>query len=230
MCAVAVLSGRGGVRIGSLAPHGSQLTGCLHFLNEGVGVYSEGWRMRLTMQANVTVYIPDFFAGEVLDPVAICEGRWADLDMDGFRARNRREVREPEIFAAAREIRSKGYSKVGAVGFCFGGWAVLRLAAVSLVDAIVCAHPSWVTNEDLDGVHVPVSFLAPEKDHAFSDELKEYAFRTLLGKKKVPFEWVHFPGVEHGCLTKGDEKVEGEREAMVKGKAAAVRWWAEWLG
>ncbi|UPX19710.1 uncharacterized protein EKO05_0009964 [Ascochyta rabiei] len=172
---------------------------------------------------------PRFFGGEVLDADAICEERWGDLDLAGFSKRNARSIREPEIFAAAKEIKSKGYIKLGAAGFCFGGWAVLRLAAVKLVDAIVCAHPSWATNEDFDGVEVPVILLSPEQDGMFSDEMKEYAFKTLLAKRNVPFEWVHFPGVPHGCLTRGNEKVPGEREAMAKGKGAAVRWWGEWL-
>lgn len=149
--------------------------------------------------------------------------------MASFSARNARSIREPEVFAAARAIRSAGYSKLGAVGFCFGGWGILRLAQEKLVDAVVCAHPSWVTKEDFDGLEVPVMILAPEKDMQFSGEIKVYAFERLLGMGGTPFEWVHFPGVEHGCLTKGDERVEGEREAMVKGKGAAVRWWREWL-
>ena len=184
----------------------------------------------LSRQANVTVYIPDFFGGETLDPDAIMEGRWHDLDMAGFSKRNARGVREPQIFAAAKELRSKGHSKLGAIGFCFGGWAVLRLAQTALLDAIVCAHPSWVTNADFDDIDVPVMFLAPEKDLMFPDEMKAYAFKTLLERKNTPFEWVHFPGLAHGCLTKGDERVEGERAAMAKGKDRAVQWWSEWLG
>lgn len=93
------------------------------------------------------------------------------------------------------------------------------------------AHtPSWVANEDLENIDTPVMFLVPEIDFMFPDEMKVHAFRTMLGRKKAPFEWVHFPGVAHGCLTKGDEKTDGEREAMAKGKGAAVRWWGEWLG
>ncbi|KAJ4993465.1 dienelactone hydrolase family protein [Stagonosporopsis vannaccii] len=180
-------------------------------------------------EANVTVYIPDFFGGESLDAKAILEGRWADVDLAGFSARNSRPIREPQIFAAAKALRSAGFSSLGAVGFCFGGWGVLRLAQAGLVDAIVCAHPSWATNDDFDGIGVPVMFLAPEKDALFPEEMKIYAFRVLVERKSTPFEWVHFPGVEHGCMTKGDEKVEGEREAMAKGKGAAVRWWNEWL-
>ena len=45
----------------------------------------------------------------------------------------------------------------------------------------------------------------------------------------MPVDWVHFPGVEHVCMTKGDEKKKGEREAMVRGKVAAVGWFREWL-
>ena len=200
-------------------------------------------------QANVTVYMPDFFGGEMLDAQKIIEGKGRELDIAGFIKRNSRAIREPEIFACAKALRSSGFNKIGTVGYCYGGWAVLRLASESLgqpavlllkelenatnssaVDAAICAHPSLLENSDFDNVKVPVMFLAPEHDEMFSDEMKEYAFKKLvLEKKNVPVEWVHFPDVSHGCLTKGDESVKGEREAMVKAKDRAVTWWREWL-
>jgi hypothetical protein len=42
------------------------------------------------------------------------------------------------------------------------------------------------------------------------------------GDDGLHVEWVHFPGMEHGCLTKGSEEVKGEREAMMRGKDSAV--------
>ena len=72
-------------------------------------------------EADLTVFLPDFFGGEELDKQAILEARWSDLDMDGFRKRNARAVREPEILAAARALRDLGFAKVGVVGYCFGG-------------------------------------------------------------------------------------------------------------
>jgi dienelactone hydrolase len=75
-------------------------------------------------EANVTVYMPDFFSGESLDPVATTEGRWADVNIVGFGQRNPRDIREPEIFACAQELRGR-YDKLGCVGYCFGGWGVL---------------------------------------------------------------------------------------------------------
>jgi dienelactone hydrolase len=91
-----------------------------------------GWRFpnarlladHFAAEANATVYMPDFFGGEVLDSAAILEERWADIDLPGFMQRNARGVREPEIFAAARELRDK-YEKLGTAGYCFGGWAVM---------------------------------------------------------------------------------------------------------
>lgn len=137
-------------------------------------------------EANVTVYMPDFFGREVLDREKVLAGKWAELDMEGFQARNARAIREPEILAAARELREK-YAKLGAVGYCFGGWAVLRLGAEKLVDCVVCAHPSWVTKDDIDNYStVPLQFLCPEVDSQFSDDLKFHAFQKLVSRRIAP--------------------------------------------
>lgn len=185
-------------------------------------------------QADVTVYLPDFFGGETLDQKAILEGRLADLDIASFSARNSRANREPEVFACATALRAQGFTKIGAAGFCYGGWAVLRLGSAEhnppLVDCVVAAHPSWVTEADVVGVEKPLLVLAPEADPVYPEELKMLTFRTMvIEKKNVPFEYVHLPGVQHGCLTKGREEVAGEREAMVKGKERAVGWFKQFL-
>jgi hypothetical protein len=112
-----------------------------------------------------------------------------------------------------------------------------------------------MTEEDIDGYGgAPVQFLAPEIDHMFPDELKMKTFQKLVrlhftishrlhgsmkvthaqvlerrGNDGLPVEWVHFPGMAHGCLTKGDETNEGEREAMIRGKDSAVAWFKQWL-
>ncbi len=61
-----------------------------------------------------------------------------------------------------------------------GGWAAMRLAAdPALVDCVAVAHPSLLTEADIDGVRVPVQVLAPERDHVFTPELKMHCFRTI---------------------------------------------------
>jgi hypothetical protein len=98
---------------------------------------------------------------------------------------------------------------------------------------------------------VPLVLLAPQVDAMFTEELKKFSFRTLVscsmlsmwricdandfqvlerkGDEALPVEYVHFPGVAHGCLTKRDENIKGEREAMAKGKNNTVAWFRQWL-
>jgi dienelactone hydrolase len=71
--------------------------------------------------------------------------------------------------------------------------------------------------------------LAPEHDSVYTAELKRHTFDTL-SKLGVPFDYQHYPGVEHGCFTRGDSNKTGEREAMTRGKIAAVSWFTQWLG
>ncbi|KAI1406380.1 dienelactone hydrolase family protein [Hypoxylon fuscum] len=178
-------------------------------------------------EINATVYLPDFLGGEILD----VDLDFATFDIKAFIGRNSREIREPEIFAAAKILRQK-YKKVGAVGYCYGGWAVFRLGSKDhsppLVDAISTGHPSLLTKKDIDEVAAPVQLLAPELDQTFTAELKAHAFETLQ-KLNLEFEYRHFPGIAHGALVRGDEKNPGEQLAMVKAKNSAVNWFKQFL-
>lgn len=113
-------------------------------------------------EAGVTVYAPDFFGGEVIPADLLVNEEFDKCDLPGFLQRNGREARENEIFAFAKALRAK-YKKVGAIGFCYGGWAVYRLGAKEhqppLVDCISAGHPSLLIKKDIDEVAVPVSRL-----------------------------------------------------------------------
>lgn len=156
-------------------------------------------------EANATVYVPDFLGGEVLPFEPLVAGRWEEVDIEGCLKRNSREIREPEIFDFARALGSK-HEKIGAVGFCYGGWAAFRLGAKEhqppLVDCISAGHPSLLTKEDIDEVGVPVQILAPERDVVYTAELKMHTFETVM-KLGLPLDYHHFPGVEHGSFGEG---------------------------
>ena len=169
------------------------------------------------------------FAGESLSFDALEREAFGEIDLQGFLGRHGREQREPEIFACAKKLRAE-YLKVGAVGYCYGGWAVFRLGAKwnDLVDCIVAGHPSLLTKEDIAAVDVPVQVQAPEFDPVYTLELKRYTFDTLQ-VNGVPFDFQYFPGVHHACLVRGSPKVEREREAMARGKNATVAWLRQFL-
>ena len=182
-------------------------------------------------EIGATVYVPDFFGGEVIPSELVLKEDWAQIDLPSWLKKNSRDKREPEIFRCAAKLRQQ-YKKVAAIGFCYGGWAVCRLGASqhqpALVDCVVAGHPSMLTKDDMDNIAVPIQFLAPEFDPMFTDELKSYAFQTIP-KLGVPFDYQHFPGVSHGCFVRGDQEKKGDREAMERGKNSAVAWMAQFL-
>lgn len=192
---------------------------------------------RYAAEADATVYLPDFFGGEVLPFEPISKARWHEIDLAGFMGRNARAVREPEMFAFARALRTR-HARVGAVGFCYGGWAVHRLGAREhgvdaegrglLVDCASAGHPSLLTKNDVDELAAPMQILAPEVDGQFTDEMKLHSFLTMQ-RNGVPFDYQHFPGVEHAAFVRGDPGVKGEREAMERAKNATVAWMRQWL-
>lgn len=96
---------------------GSNINAAVLYVHDALGWKFDNARLladHFAKEANVTVYMPDFFGCEQLDMAAIKEGRWGDVDMQGFKKRNSREAREPEIFACARELRGK-YKKLGTI-------------------------------------------------------------------------------------------------------------------
>ncbi|MCJ1471883.1 hypothetical protein MMC13_000524 [Lambiella insularis] len=175
-----------------------------------------------------TYLLADHYAAEA--DVTHDRRDWDKLDMAGFLTRNSKKVRTPEIFECAKTLRSQ-YKKVGVIGFCWGGWAVFRLGAKEnngLVDCISTAHPALLEKEEMEKVGVPVQILAPEYDQMFTPEFKEYANKVIptLG---VPYDYQHFPGIDHAFAIRGDPNLQGERHGMERAKNAAVLWFRQWL-
>ncbi|KAG0650459.1 hydrolase tropI [Hyphodiscus hymeniophilus] len=179
-------------------------------------------------EANATVFVPEFIrekglpfqnqiggSGQAVDPKMIHPCK----------------IYEARILEFAKLLRAR-FRKLGAVGFCFGGWAVFRLGSKTnrppLVDCITAGHPSSLTKKDIDEIGVPVQILSPEFDLSYTDELKTYSLETVP-KLGVPFEYQHFAGVEHACFIRADPEIPGEWEAGERGKAAAVSWLRRFL-
>jgi dienelactone hydrolase len=172
------------------------------------------------------------FGGEVLPlELLLDQGRWGELDLPAFMDRNSKLIREPEIFKCAESLRhDHKYSTLGAIGFCFGGWAVFRLGAknIQLVDCISTAHPSRLEKKEIQEIAVPVQIMAPENDTQFSEELKAFS-NEVIPKLNVAYDYQHFPGLSHGFATRGNPDDEDERAGMERAKNAAVLWFRQWL-
>lgn len=145
-----------------------------------------------------------------------------------FIGRHGKDKRWPEIKACAQALK-KQYSKVVAIGFCYGGWACFKLAAdPSLIDAISTAHPSLLEKSEVDAVKVPVQVLSPENDFAYTEELKKYTLESLP-KTGVPWEYIYFPKMNHGFAARGDPNDKAQKEGLERAKRVAVNFFAEYL-
>ncbi|GIJ86873.1 hypothetical protein Asppvi_005771 [Aspergillus pseudoviridinutans] len=181
-------------------------------------------------EVGATVYVPDLFGGEVLPPDILRDkSQWHKIDLPSFMQRNSKPIREPQILGCANALRSL-HTRTGAIGFCYGGWAVFRLGAKGnkLVDCISTAHPSRLEKSEIENVAVPVQILAPEFDPMFTGELKLFSNQEIP-KLGVPYDYQYFPGLEHGFASRGDPKNAAERKGMERAKNAAVLWFRQWL-
>ncbi|KAJ6164961.1 dienelactone hydrolase family protein [Penicillium chermesinum] len=178
-------------------------------------------------EVNATVYIPDIFGGESVHPDAMTDPEMRKtFNLGAFLSRNTKEIRWPEIQAAARTLKQQ-YARVVAVGFCYGGWACFKLAAeTSLIDAISVAHPSGLEKSEIENVKVPVQVLAPEHDHEYTELLKMYTFETLA-KAAVKWEYIHFPAVGHGFASRGNPADPTQKDAFERAKRSVVHFFNE---
>ncbi|KAL1311088.1 hypothetical protein AAFC00_001296 [Neodothiora populina] len=181
-------------------------------------------------EANATVYIPDFFGGEVVDPDAMSDPeKKAKFDLMAFLGRNSKEKRFPEIKSCAQALKGQ-YKKVGAIGFCWGGWAVFQLGAKgnNLVDAISTAHPSLLKPEEVDALAVPCQILSPENDFMYTQELKDYT-NSKIPQLGVDYDYQYFTGLSHGFAVRGDPSDPAQKMGVERAKNVVCSWFTEYL-
>ena len=154
------------------------------------------------------------------DPEELYSGKPPLMDFIG---RNSKQLRRPEILAAAKELKLK-YNKVGAIGYCYGGWAVFQLGEKgnNLVDCISTAHPSFVDKREIEMLGVPIQILAPETDTQLTPELKEFCNRIIptLG---LDYAYEFFPGLAHGFATRGDPEIQVQKNGLERAKNSIIQ-------
>ncbi|KAJ1405639.1 Dienelactone hydrolase [Sesbania bispinosa] len=125
------------------------------------------------------VVVPDFFNGDPFDPDNVDRPLpvWVkDHEPDkGF------EAAQPIIEA----LKNKGASAIGAAAFCWGAKTVCELGKSRLVQAVVLAHPSSITVDDIDGVNIPIAILGAELDTITPPELIKQFEQVLAAKSGV---------------------------------------------
>ncbi|GAM87178.1 hypothetical protein ANO11243_051990 [Dothideomycetidae sp. 11243] len=196
-------------------------------------------------EVDATVYLPDFFRGasffsflpqnvkeDIMSgkPFDFADFMSKNPDVIGkFMGANTKDIRKPELFAVAKELKSK-YKRVGATGYCWGGWACFQLGGKGedLVDCVTVAHPAMLTTEEIDNIGVPIQIHAPENDFTFTPELKAYSLEKIP-KLNLPFSYQLHPGQEHGFASRGNQNDPREMKAMILAKDLTAAWFRVFL-
>ncbi|CAO2838418.1 unnamed protein product [Amaranthus hypochondriacus] len=111
-----------------------------------------------------------------------------------------------EVKPIIESLKQKGMCKIGAVGFCWGAKVVALLAqSDEYIQAGAFLHPSFVTEDDINGLKVPVAILGAETDHISPPELVKKFSEILSSKPEVDSLVKIFPGVSHGWTVRYNE-------------------------
>jgi dienelactone hydrolase len=158
-------------------------------------------------QAQVDVYIPDFFDGDAI-PVSVMTST-QPFDWAPWRAKHGRDV-YPMIEEYTKTLREEqGIKKLVAIGYCWGAMGTIRLGATDLIDGAAVAHPSFLdVPGDIEKLKKPSLFLCAEVDHAFPVD-KRTQSQQILEQRSADATFKLFEGVSHGFAVRfnGEDKV-----------------------
>lgn len=155
----------------------------------------------------------------------------------------------PAVLEYTRKVRADlpAGAKLGAAGFCWGGYHSTKLAAEpldgadgkkSIIDVQYCAHPSAITPQDvIDGVTklgTPYSLAIGDKDQVFKKAQVEEAEAVLREKVGAPeghdYQITMYDGgVLHGFAVRSAESDKLASAAAYDAAQQAVEWFKKYL-
>ncbi|KAF8272180.1 Alpha/Beta hydrolase protein [Lactarius quietus] len=101
-------------------------------------------------------------------------------------------INVPLIAQFINKVKSeKGYERIGAVGYCFGGAIAGRLGSTDLVNTIVVAHPINLIPAQIRAIKVPTSWVLAEDDMGFKEKDVKTA-RSIFTKQEVRSDHVDY--------------------------------------
>ncbi|BAT77231.1 Endo-1,3-1,4-beta-D-glucanase protein [Vigna angularis] len=162
--------------------------------------------------AGYYVVVPDLLEGDPFKP----DGSLDNLPVwlkDHGPVEKGAEGSKPVIEA----LKSKGFSAIAGVGFCWGAKVAVELAKSRLIQTAVLLHPAFLSVDDFKVVDTPIAILGAESDKYCPPELVKEFEEILAAKPGVSSFVKIYPGVEHGWAVRYDtedaEAVKAAEEA-----------------
>ncbi|ELS8949755.1 dienelactone hydrolase family protein [Vibrio fluvialis] len=180
--------------------------------NRGLNPYIEDVTRRLAMNGFIA------FAPDALYPL----GGYPGNDDDGRAMQSSMDKAkiEEDFIAAALFLKAHPScsGKLGAVGFCFGGYVVNMLAATipDKLDAGVPFYGTPAAESLRNNVKGPLLIHFAELDQRVNASWPDY--EKVLQANKVPYEAIVYPGVNHGFHNDSTARYNEEAAESAWGK------------
>ncbi|KAL3625028.1 hypothetical protein CASFOL_031696 [Castilleja foliolosa] len=154
-------------------------------------------------------------------------------DVFGYNVTHLREKGIEDAKPLIKALKSKGITKIGAAGFCWGAKLTVDLTKSPCVQAAVLLHPTHITNQDIAGVNVPISFLGGQNDTgsktASPSALHQYVAILEAKRPKVDTYIEIFEGAKHGWTTKYNDTDAPAVERAAKARTKMLDWFNKYL-
>ena len=183
--------------------------------NRGLNPHIEDVARRLALDGFIT------FAPDALFPLGGYPGD-EDKARELFSKLDQAKTREDFIAAAAfLKARPDCTSKMGAVGFCYGGGMVNYLATRLGGDlsAAVCFYGSAPDLEDVPKIKAPLMVHSAEKDERINAGWPE--FERALKAANVKYERFLYPGTQHGFNNDTTPRYDADAAKIAWGRTLA---------
>ncbi|KAF7979691.1 hypothetical protein HWV62_41705 [Athelia sp. TMB] len=148
---------------------------------------------------------------------------------------NRPSITAARAAALITRLRAeKGYARVGAVGYCYGGALAVRLgAAPEVLDSVVVCHPGGISAEQVRAIAVPAAWACAESDMSFGPALRQEAealFRAREGRADfVEYEFVDYRGTAHGFACRPNLSLPEVKAGYEGALAQTIAWFNKTL-
>ncbi|EJC97916.1 dienelactone hydrolase endo-1,3,1,4-beta-D-glucanase [Fomitiporia mediterranea MF3/22] len=147
---------------------------------------------------------------------------------------SRPSVVDGRIHTFIKKIKDeKKYTRIGAVGYCFGGSTLVRLASKDLINSAVVVHPGRITTTEIAAMKIPTSWQCAEEDMAFGPKLRNEAEAIFAARKDKPefidYEFHDYKGTVHGFGARPNFAIPEAKEGFEKQFEATVQWFKKTL-
>ncbi|KAJ7073540.1 dienelactone hydrolase endo-1,3,1,4-beta-D-glucanase [Mycena belliarum] len=190
------------------------------------------------------VWVPDIFAGRPLIPLHLMlpsrsgekigffrwlQFFWAMLFRVGNIFASRPSIADARALKFLDAVqKQKKYTKVGAVGYCFGGAMAVRMGARDVLQSAVVCHPAPFSTEQLKAIKIPTSWVFAEDDIFFKPAKRLEAEAVFAARKDTPsfidYECRDYKGTTHGFASRPDLQYPEIKAAFENALDQIVGW------